>query len=395
MANYVLIGINILIFVLSYHPHSEIVQVPHPRFRGIVINQQITEPLRPWAQNLRYDPSHFKVLNLITYQFLHANFMHIFGNMYFLYFFGNAVNSRLGNKKYVIFYLLGGMAAGLGHSIFSNSPVLGASGSIAAVTGAFLALYPKAIVHIVYWFFFIGTFELPALWFIGLKLIFLDNILAQQYSSARIAYFAHLSGYASGIIGALIMLKFKLAPRSHFDLLSLIERWHKRRTYRDEIHRNDSAPDHTAGGIFKTPGTVRDAKFEDAATVTELSEIEKLRLDINTAAAAGRLSDAANDYIRLVKLDSTQVMPHRHQLDIANQLMSDGQWQAAADAYIKLILHYPNCEHIEQIHLMLGVLYSRYLNKPQQARDYLEKALSKLRDEKQIQMCRDMLDNLN
>jgi membrane associated rhomboid family serine protease len=400
-ANYVLIGINIVIFLLSYNPHLEVVRVPHPEYENLYYNQTVKQPLREWAQPFRFDPEDFRPAGLIGYQFLHANFMHILGNMYFLYFFGNAVNSKLGHKKYVIFYLIGGVIAGLGHALFSSSPVIGASGSVAAVTGAFLALFPKALVQVVYWFIFIGSIEIPAIWFIGLKLIFLDNILASQYYATNVAYDAHLAGYAAGILGILGMLHFKVIGRSDFDLYGMIDRKRRRLEYKKTASEYDPFTGNTADGkgtAFKGFKNVKDAEFEDEGNQedneNESGSIDQLRLKISGEMTMGNRSRAGELYEKLIKRDPAQIMPLRCQLDLANQLMSDGKWETAADAYMKLVLHHPNYEHIEQIHLMLGILYSRYLDKPQQAKEYLNKSLEKLDDKKQIELCRAELEKL-
>ena len=81
-------------------------------------------------------------------------------------------------------------------------------------------------------------------------------------------------------------------------------------------------------------------------------------------------------------------------LDIANQLMSAGQWVDAAEAYEKFMQHYGNYEYAEQVQLMLGILYSRYLKEPEKAVNYLKAALEHLHDPGQLKMCKDELDRL-
>jgi len=77
----------------------------------------------------------YHIWQFITYQFMHGDWMHLVGNMLFLWVFGNAVEDRFGHVGYAAFYLIGGIAAGVGHVLDTNAPVIGASGSVAAVTG--------------------------------------------------------------------------------------------------------------------------------------------------------------------------------------------------------------------------------------------------------------------
>src|SRR5690606_18721566 len=109
---------------------------------------------------LLLDPDGVQILHFFTYQFLHGDAMHLIGNMLFLYIFGNNVNDRMGHVGYLAFYLAGGVFAGVGHLLTSHAQVLGASGSVAAVTGAFLVLFPRSYVTVVYLFIFIGAFQI-------------------------------------------------------------------------------------------------------------------------------------------------------------------------------------------------------------------------------------------
>ena len=174
----------VIIFLLTYAPHY----IPGTR---------VVEELRSWAVQFMLDPSRPQLWQFVSYAFLHGGYMHIFGNMLFLYIFGNNVNDKLGNVGYICFYLAGAVFSGAGHVLLNNSPVLGASGAVAAITGAYLVFYPKTLITVVYWFFFIGTVEVPAIYFIGLKMILIDNVIAAN--TANVAYDAHLTGYAYGI----------------------------------------------------------------------------------------------------------------------------------------------------------------------------------------------------
>jgi len=165
-ANYALIAVNVIIFFLTYGPH-----------RHLVAGQLVVVPVRHWAEQFMLTPDGWHLWQFVSYAFLHGGLMHIIGNMYFLYLFGNNVNDKLGHTGYLCLYLGGSVFAGIGHIILHTNPVLGASGAVAAVTGAYLVLFPQTLITILYWFFFIGTMEVPALYFIIFKLIVWDNIV--------------------------------------------------------------------------------------------------------------------------------------------------------------------------------------------------------------------------
>ena len=143
-ANYALVIVNVVIFLLSYYPHE--------RYGGQL------EYLRSWATQFVLDPrpGHLYLWQFVSYAFLHAGLPHIIGNMFFLYLFGNNVNDKLGNVGYLAFYLAGAVFSGIGHTFLSGSAVLGASGAVAAVTGAYLVLFPQTLITVIYWLLFIG-----------------------------------------------------------------------------------------------------------------------------------------------------------------------------------------------------------------------------------------------
>ncbi|MCK5226339.1 MAG: rhomboid family intramembrane serine protease, partial [Planctomycetes bacterium] len=208
------------IFLLTYAPHNV-----------IIANRLVTEPLRQWADTFMLTPSNLHFWQFISYAFLHGGYMHIIGNMFFLYLFGNNVNDKLGTAGYLGFYLAGAVFSGLGHMLMSSSPVLGASGAVAAVTGAYLVLFPQTLVTVVYWFIFIGTMEVPAIYFIAFKMIVIDNMIGR--GTANVAYDAHLAGYAFGILGILIALATGIIRGNNFDLWAMLKRWNRRRQYKD------------------------------------------------------------------------------------------------------------------------------------------------------------------
>lgn len=153
-----------------------------------------------------------QVIAIFSFMFLHSGFFHLLGNMWSLYIFGDNVEDRLGHSRYLVFYILCGLASGLFHMSFnwhSQIPTIGASGAIAGVMGAYLILYPSSrILTFIPIIFIPYVFEIPAFFFLGIW--FLMQVLSASGSSAHgggIAWWAHIGGFIAGIIFLKIFLK--------------------------------------------------------------------------------------------------------------------------------------------------------------------------------------------
>lgn len=152
-------------------------------------------------------------LSVITSMFMHGNFMHLIGNMLYLWIFGNNVEDVLGKVHFIIFYILAGIAAVALHTALdpnSEVPLIGASGAIAGILGAYLAVYPRAqIKTLIFLGFFIQMVRIPAMillifWFV---LQFINGLPSLGSGGGGVAWFAHVGGFAFG------WLYFKLTRR--------------------------------------------------------------------------------------------------------------------------------------------------------------------------------------
>src|SRR5437016_3142422 len=170
--------------------------------------------------NLPFHTPNPVYLTLITSQFLHAGWLHIAGNMLFLYVFGDNVEDRMGHFWYLVFYLLCGVVAGITQIAVapdSAIPSLGASGAIAGVLAAYLVLFPSARVKtIIFIFIFITIVTVPAIVLIGLWFLlqFFDGLASLstvQQGMEGVAYFAHVGGFLTGLIITLL-LRERLQP---------------------------------------------------------------------------------------------------------------------------------------------------------------------------------------
>ena len=156
-------------------------------------------------------PERFSMLSIFTSMFLHGGWMHLLGNMLFLWVYGDNIEDILGHFKFLLFYLGCGAAAALAQYAMapdSRVPMVGASGAIAGVMGAYMVKFPQSRIVLAGWFIILFTFDLPAYvvllyWFV---LQFISGIgsVAQIANRGGVAFFAHIGGFVAG--AALIML---------------------------------------------------------------------------------------------------------------------------------------------------------------------------------------------
>jgi len=166
-------------------------------------------------QNLVYHyglvPVRFSFASAFTSTFLHAGWMHVIGNMWFLWIFGDNVEDRVGHLRFVAFYLLCGVFASLVQALSmpdSFTPTLGASGSIAGVMGAYFVLYPRSRVLTIIPPFIFWVLEIPAVFFLGywfLLQILNVGMVADANVSGGVAFWAHIAGFVAGVLLVLVM----------------------------------------------------------------------------------------------------------------------------------------------------------------------------------------------
>ncbi len=180
-------------------------EVTHPGQQCIPVNEQTFECAKSYGAQYDLPPTY---LTVFTAMFMHGGLLHLGGNMLFLWIFGNNVEDSMGPVKFVIFYLLAGLAATAGQLLVgpdAKVPNLGASGAIAGVLGGYLLLFPKArVVTVIFIVFFFTIVELPALvilgfWFIQ-QLLFGYFDLNSGGVGGGVAYFAHIGGFVFGLI---------------------------------------------------------------------------------------------------------------------------------------------------------------------------------------------------
>lgn len=206
IVNSIIIGINLLVFLYEFSLGRQ---------ADNFINVFGLTPVR-FYWGLRHDMVD-AVLPIFTSMFVHGGWLHVLGNMWFLYIFGDNVEDRLGHGMYLVFYLLCGVGAALSQTMLSPSshmPMVGASGAIAGVLGAYFLLYPYArVLTLIPIFIFIQLIEVPAVVF--LLIWFLFQFLQGAITPATqggTAWWAHIGGFVTGM--ALVFLFRKPERRS-------------------------------------------------------------------------------------------------------------------------------------------------------------------------------------
>lgn len=191
-------------------------------------DEQVTEqePAEPESSIRGFVLDGWSLKGLFGHMWLHAGILHLIGNMWFLWVFGNAVCAKIGNGRYLGLYLFLGVAAGAAHLIFSSGSVVGASGAINGVVGMYLAFFPENDITcywspiIIYW----RQFTVSSFWMV-LFWLFWDIVgVTFLGDSSEVAYFAHLGGFAAGFGIAVAMCHYGWVTMERYER-SLVQMW--------------------------------------------------------------------------------------------------------------------------------------------------------------------------
>jgi len=213
--NYFLIAINVVVYVWEF-----LIGAQSPRALNAFVMEFGLVPRHTFAilEGHARGGLPAAILPFFTSMFLHASFMHVAGNMLFLWIFGDNVEDYLGHFKYVVFYLASGIAAACTQVLVnpgSRLPTVGASGAIAGVLGAYFILYPRARVLV--WFPPIFLFHVPAWLMLGYWFLYqffsgTVTVIAETAQQGGIAFWAHIGGFAAGMV---LIKMFSERPQRH------------------------------------------------------------------------------------------------------------------------------------------------------------------------------------
>src|SRR6187399_1686145 len=162
-------------------------------------------------------PAYFSWINVLTSMFLHGGFLHVAGNMLYLWIFGDNVEDRMGHGRFLAFYLLCGVAAALGQTFTAPDsivPMVGASGAIAGVMGAYFVLYPHSrVLTFIFLVIFVDLIEIPAIFFLGIWFLMqllsgVGSLGVGNAAGGGVAFWAHIGGFVVGAaIGFVLRLR--------------------------------------------------------------------------------------------------------------------------------------------------------------------------------------------
>lgn len=349
---YGIIAVNALIYALVSLPLSfQPADPSDPAFREYldVIGQHLppgTTVREVLNQITMYDlyvfthafrPAEPSIWTLFASMFLHSGFMHLFGNMLFLWIYGDNVEHRLGHAGYLFWYLVTGVAATAFQTAFapgSELPMLGASGAISGVLGFYFIWFPHNRVRL--WVFLfpilMNVIHLPARIVLGFYL-FLDNVLPfliSRGSGGGVAYGAHIGGFVAGLIAAWVIDRREVTARPA--------------EYRSVGVRSDDAPMPTD--------------------------------EISDAIGAGRFLDASRSYFALPNDRTRKLLSPSDSLALASWLAENGHPRAALVTYQRHLRDYPMGPGAADAHVGAGLLQLKALNQPTAAYQHFVDALS-------------------
>lgn len=234
--NNVLIGINVVMFAIQLMQGSE------SDFQRLIYIYGLVPARYTIAQWTDGVSLFHQGIALVSFMFLHGGFLHLLGNMWSLYIFGDNVEDRLGPLRYAIFYVLCGLISGLTHLALnaqSAVPTIGASGAVAGVMGAYFLLHPNAKILtlipiiIIPWFI-----EIPAFFFLGIWfLIQLINASGSFGAASGIAWWAHIGGFVCGMV---LLKLFGALPPTGFSA-GLRKTTARKKSYRFQVARPTAA----------------------------------------------------------------------------------------------------------------------------------------------------------
>jgi membrane associated rhomboid family serine protease len=188
------IGLNIVVFMFELVTDAQSIVFSFGAVPAALLSFKTAQPVHP-------------ALTVITAMFLHGGFLHLAGNMLYLWIFGNNIEDRLGHLRFVVFYVLCGFISAYAHAITeprSIVPMIGASGAVAGILGAYILLFPRAQVFtVIFLGFFVQVVRLPALIVIGFWAIIqvVNGIIEKgMMDQAGVAWFAHIGGFVFGVL---------------------------------------------------------------------------------------------------------------------------------------------------------------------------------------------------
>jgi membrane associated rhomboid family serine protease len=347
----------------------------------LTIGLKNPDAARATVEGMMLSSTDFHWWQLITYQFAHDSpllsgdghplirLLHLGLNLMYLWVFGGAIEGRMGRVSFAFFAILGGMVAGGAHMMASPAPVLGASGMVGALAGAFLVLSPRCRVRVLVVFILIRIWMVPALWVIAFFVI-MDLAGWAGLRGEQVSYAAHLGGYAWGIATALLLLATPIVSRTDSDFFSLLKQWRRRRAHRSVVTATPDQRLKAAGKTASPPAFLADVR----------TRVQSNDLD---AAAAAWMTGASEYPDACLAADA--------QLTLATHLQRSGERAAAADAYQRFLVRHSESPKANEVRLLLALLLIRSLGNPAEAIPLLDRVLQNTMDQRRRGLAESLL----
>ena len=307
-------------------------------------------------------------LRFLTSMFLHATPMHLLGNMWFLHLFGDNVEDKLGRGRYLLVYLAWGALASAAFLVlgrpagsiagmpaeevarrWASLPLLGASGAISGVMGAYVVFFPRARIRMIWWILVVLPFTLPAV--VVILMYFFQDLVLAALSLGRpvgggTAYAAHAGGMVAGIVAGFLLKPFlRRRAGSAWD--------------RDTGFENGPAP--PRGPFAVDPGS------EPPRTIPS----PDLRDQIVGAVLDGRMDLALDLHSRWTAQPRTEALPPRIALEIAHEALRRGRVEEAAEGYARFLEEHPRSPDAVEARFRLGLIHARATGDAAAARELL------------------------
>lgn len=305
----------------------------------------------------------------ITYAFAHADWWHLISNAIFLWVFGPSVEDRFGHAGFLCFFLAGSVFSGLGHIALSPAPVIGASGAVSAITGAYLVLFPRTTVRILFIVFF-RFYDIPATWFIAAAVV-LDFL--RMGDGDQIAHGAHLAGYLTGFVVAGGLLATRALPREPmYDLISIWQHRKRRATLQAAVEEGQKE---------------RNARFAPGSEPAISEQAARRRARIAALLASGDRSGAADEYELLLSENGlaspAALLSKRLQFEAAGALYQLARYPRAMSAFELFARAYPNDPQTIGVKLLMAAIAARHMRDHARARAILDDIAPKLSTDQQ------------
>ena len=353
---YFIIGLNLLIFASQW---------AISRSGGFQSQSEFIRTIANLESEGQLSSLNFHLLSLLTYQFLHAGWMHIIVNMVFLLPFGKAVEDRMGHVGFALFYLGCGALGGYIHTLFYLSPVVGASGSVCAVVAAFIVLAPKTKIHVLVIFFIIGVYAVPSLLLVGF-FVALDtfSLLASLVgnNSNPTAWVVHLIGYLSGFILTFTALTFGIIRSSEYDLTLMIRQYLRRRDLNSFVK---SAP------VYNH----EEPSAEDPETL--------IRISIADETHRGNIDKATQQYYDAIQESPSFKIDKRTHHVLGSTLLQNKKTAEGVELFERYLKQHKDANDCPEVALLLAAKYTRTLNNSKRAKELLKKFANDFSEEHQ------------